>query len=651
MDSEGHTPDHEQEKIEQLRRVMYSRSLSENLKDRERRSMHDTQPVVGRDWTREEPAPAQTLVAPLAIALSRSIVWWVLAGAVVFFIGAGGFFLYYFTFGGGALPASPGNVVIDVSGPLNVAGGEPVNLQITVTNKNQVSLELADLLITYPRGTRSPTNSAVELSNQRISFGSIEPGGRRQGTVPAIFAGAEGEDARVLVELEYRLEGSSAIFVSSSDYSLTFASSPLSISVHGNSETIAGQATALTVDVVSSAETDIARALLTVSYPFGFSFSSSNPQQARSGVWELGDFEPGEKKTIVLRGVLSGESGDERVFRFSAGTPGATEHTIETVFDEVAHRMTVSKPFLSLTIAVNGTSGGNVVVSPGENVTASIAYQNNLSVTVTDAVIVARLAGLPVEGSDVLSLDGFYRSSDGAVLWDKNTTKGVLASIPAGARGFVSFSFRIPGSSELLGIQDPRLTITTNASGKRLSESGVPENLQANATQSVRVASALVIAAEGLYYSSPFGSVGPMPPSANKETTYAIVFTLTNTTNRVEGAVLSATLPPYVRWVGVYSPPSEQVTFNAQDGVITWNVGDIETQVGVGGTVPRQAAVSIGFTPSTSQIGQQPILLQDIQLRGVDAATGKTVTHKAPDITTNIVGDPAFSPVNATVVR
>ena len=56
---------------------------------------------------------------------------------------------------------------------------------------------------------------------------------------------------------------------------------------------------------------------------------------------------------------------------------------------------------------------------------------------------------------------------------------------------------------------------------------------------------------------------------AGTETTYGIVFTLTNTTNKIENAKLTAVLPSYVRWVGVFSPASENLSFNQNDSSVT----------------------------------------------------------------------------------
>jgi hypothetical protein len=80
-------------------------------------------------------------------------------------------------------------------------------------------------------------------------------------------------------------------------------------------------------------------------------------------------------------------------------------------------------------------------------------------------------------------------------------------------------------------------------------------------------------------------------------------------------------------------------------------VGDIEPGAGVDGAVPKQAAIAIGFTPSTSQIGQQPLLIRDVTFKGTDEATGATVTRIADEVSTNINGDPGFTAANANVVR
>jgi hypothetical protein len=668
--------DHEQEKIERLRRAMYSRSLSGMLKERPRQRLEQTQPLVGEDWVEHGEEVAGTVVAPRTIGLMRKALWWFLGASIIFFIAALAFFGYYFTLGGGSFGASPSNIDIAISGPPQIPGGESTKLQIVVTNRNKIPLELADLVITYPPGTRSPTDFATDFPTQRISLGTIEAGGSRQGTVSAVFAGVEGQSANVKVELEYHIQGSSAIFVASSAYDVTFSSSPITLSLVGNTETVSGQPMQLAMTLASNASAPIKDALLHVDFPFGFTYSSasvsdpsfsSNPivQDSSGATWAVGDINPGGQKTVTMQGVLSGVSGDQRVFNLTAGTrPDVASTSITTTLANSTYSMQISQPFLGLTIGVNNETGGSSIAAPGDAITVTVAYQNNLTTEITNAIIVARLSGIEIDGTTVKSADGFFRSTDDTVLWDKTTTNGELASLAPGAKGSVSFSFQMPASAALQNITNPHLDISVNAAGQRLSETGVPQNLQSASQQSIKLATNLQLNAQGLYYASPFGSSGPMPPTAGTETTYALVFTITNTTNKISNAKVTATLPSYVRWIGSHAPATEDLSFNQADGTFTWNVGDIMPGVGVGSTTPRQLAIAVGFTPSTSQIGQQPVLVQNVMLTGIDAATGASVSLNAsPDVTTNLANvskssssvlvgtDPGFSPANATVVK
>lgn len=657
-------------KIDRLRQAMYSRDLADKLHERDRRELRPDMPLVPTDFQTEESKLSKTVVAPRTIGVVRNILWIILGIATVFFLGAAGFFGYYFTFGGGSLSTSPQNVDIVVSGPPQVPSGQPSQLQVVVTNRNQEALVAAELIITYPQGTRTtnttPTtqkyacsgsqsaDSSYDFSKQRVCLGTIEPGGKRQGTVSAVFSGAEGKPAPVKVELEYHLAGSNAVFVAETDYSMTYSSSAISIAVDGNQEIISGQPTEFTVTVTSNATTPLKDVLLSADFPFGYTMKSSDPSPVHERLWELGDLNPGQQRKVIIRGVLAGEQGDHRVFHFTTGTRTTLSHTqIDTSLAENTHETTISRPFLGLSLAVNKETGTqtSTTVSPGDNVVISIAYQNNLPVAVTDAVVVARLTGVQIDGSSVRSSDGFYRSSDAAVIWDKLTTKGALGNLIPGAKGTVSFSFQVPSSEMLKGMQNPSISVAVNAAGNRVSEAGVPEGLKSSLTKRISLGSDVQLMANALYYTNPFGSTGPMPARAGVETTYALVFTVTNTTNKITDAVVTAVLPQYVRWTGKYSPVSEDISFNPVTSTFTWKLKDVSPGTGVNGVPPRQAAVSIGVTPSTSQIGQQPPLVNSVRLRGFDASTGEAIQREAGEVNTNLQGDQGFSATNATVVK
>ena len=644
---------HDDEKIEQLKRGIYSRTISERLGMRPRRTLKEGPVRVGEEWVHHDEPLSPILAAPMTLAAPRAALKWFLIAAAAFFVLATGIFAYYFFLGAGSSPASNGNIDIQVSGPTQVSGGDPTELQISVSNRNRAALQLSDLVITYPKGTRSPADLVTDLPNQRISLGTIEPGGRRLGTVSAVFSGSEGDHANVHVELEYRLPNSNSIFVASQDYVLTFVSSPLSVSVEAASETTSGQPMPITVTVSSNAQTIVRDVVLKADYPFGFTQKSSDTPPKVAGFWELGDFAPGQSKSIKIQGVLQGQKGDERIFRFTAGLRNDRSDTeVATTLADFEEHVALAEPFLALSITVNKEGGEEaVVVSPGDTVNLSIQWQNNLSTPIDDAVFVASLGGILIDGTLVRSADGFYRSADNAVLWDKNTSHGALAELPPGGKGTVSVSFQIPAAAQIGNTRNPQIAVTVHAAGKRVGQSGVPETLQSAATRVVKVASNIQLAAQGVYYSNPFGSTGPLPPKAGQETTYLLLYTLQNSSNKITGAKISAILPAYVRWIGVYSPGSERLTFNQTDSSVVWDIGDIAQGLGAASTTPRRVAFEIGFTPSSSQVGSQPILLSSIVLTGTDAFTGAPVSVSAKDITSNLTtSDPGFTADKATVV-
>ncbi len=260
----------EHERIDRLRQAMYSRTLSEQLKERERRSLEPSQRIVGDDFVHSGDALPKSIVAPRGLGILRKALWWLLGFAILFFVCAIGFFGYYFVFGGCTLSSSPRNIDIAVSGPPEVQSGGVTELQVVVTNRNTVPLELSTLIVNFPQGTRSAADLSRDEPTLTQDLGTIAPGASVQGEIPAVFSGVAGQQSDVKFQLQYHLPNSNAIFIAPSDYGITFGTSPLAISVNGNSQTVSGQPVLFTVNVASNATEPIHGALLSISYPFGF---------------------------------------------------------------------------------------------------------------------------------------------------------------------------------------------------------------------------------------------------------------------------------------------------------------------------------------------------------------------------------------------
>ena len=619
-------------RLGRLKDQMYSRKSQPA--QRPRRRLEDIERTTQTDW-KEETETIQpekhNLAMPKISSYSPSVIF--LAVAILFTVIASGVALFFVLSGSNTVTSS--RIDISINGPRTVDGGEIVELQIAVQNNNSATLELADLIVTYPPGTRMPSDPSALMETQRIPLGTIESGSTRNGTVRGILFGRNGEYQDIQVALEYRLGGSSALFSAEATHTVLVSSGTLELSLDANEQAVAGKTIDIKATITSNAKTILNDVVLNAVYPFGFVERTTFPEASTGGLWHIGSLEPGEEKTVRILGVLDGQTGDARVFKFTAGTrSSATSKKVDVALAEFEHLVSITRPFLGMTLSYDGLDNEVYAAQTGETFPIRLSWINNLDVALSDVVIAATVSGSGLDPFNISAERGFFRSIDSVVLWDKTTTKGELAQVPAGATGDFVIRLSPKTVNNLRGIENPVIKIELHAAGQRLAEGSVPETIQATVSESVKVNTDASIATRALYFENPLGSVGPLPPKIENETTYGILWEVANSTNLIRDGKMTATLPPYVRWLGVVSPSAEYVTFNENTGTVTWNVGKVLPSTGFSGQSPRRVVFAIGLVPSASQIGQTPALIENQKFTGVDDFTETIIELEGTQLTT-----------------
>jgi hypothetical protein len=535
-----------------------------------------------------------------------------LLGSIAFFVLAAGAAAYYFLGGGNFV--SPNNIDLQIIAPSLVDGGSQVELQVIATNRNSAALNLADLVLTYPQGTRDPKDPSKTLTTERQSIGTIASGQNIKRTASAIFYGQEGSTQQVHVSLEYSIEGSNAVFVRDGDVTFTLGSSPVSVSVAAPTNTTAGQPFSLDVTVQSNSQEKVQNVALEAQYPFGFAVRSTSPQ-ADSGatLWHLGDFAPGASKIVHIVGTIDGQDGDERVFRFLAGSEAdPTAAHIKVPFLNVPASITVSRPFISGQLVVAGKTGDTVAVSPGQTIQGSINWQNNLTDPVSNIEISLKLSGPVLDTSSIESANGFYQSSNNTITWT-SAEDPTLAQVAPGATGNLSFSFATlpPGTGGTV-YTNPKVNLTLNVKGTRGSDQA-DESVSAVDTTDVILGSLLSLDAQSSYNQGPFTNSGPTPPHAETATSYTVTWSVKNSSNAIANANVSAVLPSYV----TYKTGQTGLVYDSASRTVRWDVGDLKA--GTGYTSAAQTgSFQVTLNPSASQVGQSPALTGSAVLVGTD---------------------------------
>jgi hypothetical protein len=572
--------------------------------------------------------------------------------SLIFLVATLAYASYVFFAGGNTV--SNDNIDISILGNNFTAGGEDLSLVVGITNKNSSPLDLVDLVVEYPKSSSSEGDSSSGMERFRESLGTIPAGAVRNENIKVVLFGEQGSIRPVQISIEYRVEGSNGIFVKKKSYDVTISSTPLDLSVDAPTVISSNQDVTLNIKTTLNATHTVPKILLKLDYPVGFQFESSDPSPSLgNNVWVLGDLSPGAARNISVTGkMFDVADGEEKVFHISSGSQSTTDKSlIDVVFNSISHTVKIQKPFIEARLFVNGVNSREYASNIKTPIRGEIKWTNNLDTKVNDLEIRAKISGNAFDPRTVNAGQGFYDSSINTITWDKNS-QNEFSEINPGDSGSVNFSVSPLAlfSAEGGMISNPSINIDVSISGKQLVSGYATASLNNSDSGVIKIISDVGFTTKALYYSGSFTNNGPVPPKVGKETSYTIVWSISNTANAVSKGVVHSSIPSWMRFVGPISPSNEDLIYNPSTKEITWNVSAIPKGAGI--TLPsRSVSFQVAFTPSLSQVGAMPIIINDAILTGHDDFANVDIKINKASLRTFLDNDPLFPAVGGAVVE
>lgn len=617
--------DFEKSSIERLKRTLYSRNEKVVPKEKRTAVSEGEELDVPTNWGRE---PSFDIPLQPDTKQNNSFFNKFLIGSLIFFVISLAVALVIFF--GGFNMISSNNVNIVVTTPSSVSSGEQMPIALSVVNGNPTDLTSLSLFIDYPDGVQSALTPGKVLSHDQIDLGTIVKGQSKDYTVQTLLFGQKDAIKTFTLRIEYKVAGSNAVFSKTKTFDVLISSSPILLDVSSPSEVNSGDTVTLSINVTSNSSVVVQNSMVKVAYPYGFTYTDSNIKPLRdNSVWNLGDLKGGDKKTLIVRGVLIGQDLEDRSFQISVGTQNQTSPTdFSTALATSIATVGIRKSFFNLTL----TSTADGTAPLGQFVPVTVSWENTLPDQIVQSHIEATLSGNVFDRSKVSANNGgFFRSLDNTILWDKNSTTN-LKTIAPGEQGQVSFSVGSFASSvQTLLTKNPHIDAHVVITGNRLGTSAGAVSSSADIT--IKIPTTLSVASQAYRNNGTFSNTGSIPPKADVESTYTIVWTLTNTSNDLASTTVSATLPSGIQWKNEISPASERISYNTDTRVVSWDAGNIYAATGF--TYPaKQVSFKVGIIPSVNQIGSAPAILGDAEAFSADTYTGTQVKAGANPLTT-----------------
>lgn len=358
-------------------------------------------------------------------------------------------------------------------------------------------------------------------------------------------------------------------------------------------------------------------------------FVAEKDHKITDSEWVIENLEPQETRT--LSGMLS-------VQKETVSNIFLTPYIVSPNNERVAQK-NVSADISIVTPALEVSSSWNDLapMNPADERELTIRMKNTGKTTLENIQIEIPLANtgislirLTSENGGVIK-NGTYTLNAPFTTLEPNTERSITLRIDA--------PLRVDSGTNISLTPDPTtvFTIANTATQVRVPVAVVP----------IPIGTLLTLSAESRYYTQEGDQLGrgPLPPIVGQETKYWALITISNSTNNIRNLNFSAILPNHVSFTGRASVSHDGMpAYNETNRKITWSLPQLNAHDTAG------IYMELALTPSESQAGTSPKLLESISISAQDDFTGTQIQEVSPALDTTIPKDDIGNKKGVTVI-
>jgi len=505
-------------------------------------------------------------------------------------------------------PYSKEVLKLEILGPDTASVSYEVVYTVRYKNNGDVRLENPSLIFEFPENTllEDDVSRRVEIGPEEL--GDIYPGEEKTFQFKGRLLGKQGDVKLAKAWITYHPKNLQARYESNTTFSTVIDAVPLTFNFDLASKAEAGRDFKFSLNYFSSLDYPLTDLGIRIEYPDGFEFLLSNPKGFDKTEWEISLLNRAEGGRIEIRGRLSGDLNERKIFKASIGIWQNDEFL---VLKEITKGVEISKPQLSVFQQINGQS--NYIATPGDILHYEIFFRNISDEPFQDLFLIVSLDGDGFDYNSVKTNLGQFKQGDHTVVWDwRNISE--LKFLSRGEEGKVEFWISLKDNWDHNAVLKTSVLV-----------SEIKEEFE------TKVNSNLSITQRADYADEAFGNSGPNPPEVGQTTTYTVIWSIENSLNDVDNVKVRAVLPSTVKLTGKIFPQSESSKFAYDSGSreVVWMIGNVTKETS------SQIAFQVALSPHLSQKGQTAIIIGQATVSGEDQWTESFINNSAESIRTD----------------
>ncbi len=511
---------------------------------------------------------------------------------------------------------------LEILGPEETQAFEEIEYLVKYKNNGNITLEEPEMIFQFPENSLPSDGETLTVVKD---MEDIYPGEEKTISFKVRIFGKENETSKSEATLRYRPKNLKAFYESKTTFTTKIKSIPLTFEFDIPSKAESGREVQFSLNYFSNTDWPLSNLRVKIEYPSGFEFIASQPQALEKTEWDLPILNRAEGGRIEIRGKLTGEIKEQKIFRATLGIWQSGEFIL---LKEAVRGVEILKSSLSIFQQINGSS--QYIANPGDSLHYEIFFRNIGEEPFQDLFLAVTLESRAFDYETIKTEFGQFNKGDNSIVWDWRQIPK-LRFLGQGDEGKVEFWINLKKDWEQSSIQDKNFTLKN-----KIILSQVKEEFE------TKINSKLEISQKGFFQDEIFGNSGPLPPKVGESTTYTVIWQAKNYYNDVKNVKIKATLSPGVKLTGRISPENSRLTFDLQSKEIIWELGDLKS--GTGNITPApNVAFQISFTPDFSQRGLIPLLVSQAKIIGEDYWTEEFLEVTISAIDTALPDDPTVN--------